>query len=112
MRYAEARLTPESQVTQTTPLERRANERLRARGQGMITRSPALGPRFADQHDAGKAADKALAFVNRDREAKDVMYQKGVNRGGVKGFIYGLVTGALAVAVLAAVVLGDVLEHF
>ncbi len=78
----------------------------------MITRSPALGPRFADQHDAGKAADKALAAINKGLDASDVMYQMGAQHGRFKGFIYGLVTGALAVAILAAVVLGDVLEHF
>ncbi len=86
MRYAEARLTPESQVTQTTPRERRE------------------APRTHSEER------RALAEVNRNWESGNAMYKMGVYRGRIKGFIYGLVTGALAVAVLAAVVLGDVLS--
>ena len=100
MRYAESRLTPESQVTQTTPRERREVPR----------HIPAMGSHFVDQHNAGKAADKALAFVNRDREAKDVMYKMGFQHGWFKGLICGLLIGALSIAVLAVVVLGDVLS--
>jgi len=94
MRYSEARLTPESQVTQTTPLERRA------------ARRPDSDERIR------RRKDRAFTEINRNWESGNAMYKMGEHRGRLKGFIYGLVTGALAVAVLAAVVLGDVLEHF
>jgi len=53
-----------------------------------------------------RIADKVIEGINRVQTLSDGLYREGYR----KGFVYGLVCGALGIALLAVVVLGDVLS--
>jgi hypothetical protein len=86
MIYSEGRLTPESNVTQDVP-----------------------APKKKQNLKAARREIEALEEANRGLQIR-ILYRQLESRGWRKGFIYGLLTGAVGVAVLAAVVLGDVIR--
>ena len=51
------------------------------------------------------SVDKVLTGINRIQDLSDGLYRKGARAG----FFYGLICGALSIAILAVVVLGDVI---
>ena len=93
MRYSSTDVRPESKVTQARPITKAEKG------------DPLKAPGWL-------AREAAIRYINEHRSANDLMYQMGLRHGIARGFLYGMLCGALGTAVLAIAILGEWNESF